>query len=237
MISFIIPLYNEQENIPQLINSLIDLKKRKKLDCELVLVNDNSKDSTANLINNYAKKYDFVKPLHRKKGQNGMGYALIDGTRTAKGDIIIWTMGDNSDDINTYEKLIDKINQNYDVVFATRYIKGGSRGDLDRLKALFSSSYTKITSILFGMNLHDITNAFRCFKKEVFNSFIIESGDFAISPEFAIKAHLNKFKMGEIPTVYSNRKKGQSKFKLFKMGIRYISLFKFRFINKKKWKK
>jgi len=228
MISLVIPLYNEEGNIRPLVDSIVELIIKKKWDSEIVLVDDNSNDQTAEIVDNYSKKYDFIVPLHRGQEKKGMGFALIEGTKKANGDIIIWTMGDNSDDINTYHKLINKINEGYDMVFAARYIKGGSRGNLDLFKTFLSSGYSKIASLWYGTNLHDITNAFRAFKKNVFEKCNLKSGDFAISPEFAIKAHLNGFKLGEVPTTYTNRKKGKSKFKLIDMGIKYISLFKLR---------
>jgi glycosyltransferase involved in cell wall biosynthesis len=226
MISFVIPLYNEQGNFEALVDSIIELRKKNKWDCEIVLVNDNSSDKTPLIADAYSKKYKFVTVVHRKKGNNGMGFSLIEGTKKAKGDIIIWTMGDKSDDIATYKKLVEKIKAGYDIVFAARYIKGGSRGNLGKMKAFFSSGYSKLAGIVYGMKVHDITNAFRAFRKEVFEKCSLESGDFAISPEFAIKAHLKGYKLGEVPTTYTNRVKGESKFKLFKMGARYISLFR-----------
>ena len=83
--------------------------------------------------------------------------------------------------------------------------------------------------LIFGIKVHDITNAFRAFRKEVFDTVNIESGDFAISPEFAIKAHLAGFKLGEVPTTYTNRKAGKTNFKMLEMGLRYLSLTKYRF--------
>lgn len=233
MISIVIPLYNEEANVSSLVDKLIDLRERKKWDCEIVLVDDNSSDKTGEMCDNYVAKNKFIKVIHRKKGDNGMGFALREGTKKAKGDIIIWTMGDNSDDINTFPKIVDKINEGYDMVFGSRYMKGGSRGDLDIFKAAVSGGYTFFCRLVFRLGVHDITNAFRCFKKKVFDSIRLESGDFAISPEFAIKAHLKGFKLGEVPTTYTNRKAGKTKMNILKMGVRYIQLLKYRLVVKK----
>ena len=232
MISVVIPLYNEEANMNSLVDSLIDLRKRERWDCEIVLVDDNSSDKTGEICDNYAKN-KFIKVIHRKKGDNGMGSALREGTKKARGEVIIWTMGDNSDDINTFPKLVNKLNKGYDMVFGSRYMKGGTRGDLDLIKASVSGGYTFVCKLVFGFPVHDITNAFRCFRKEVFDKIKLESSDFAISPEFAIKAHLKGFKLGEVPTTYSNRKAGKTKMNILRMGVKYIELLKYRFMIKK----
>jgi glycosyltransferase involved in cell wall biosynthesis len=124
-----------------------------------------------------------------------MGNALIEGTNKANGDVIIWIMADLSDDLNTIPKFLKKIENGYDLVFGSRYIKGGSPGDIPSNKAFFSRGFANLSRIFIGIKVHDITNAFRAFKKNVFNSVNLKSTDFAISPEFALKAHLANFKM------------------------------------------
>lgn len=227
-ISIIIPLYNEEGNIVPLVESVDQLRKKQKWNCEIVLVNDNSKDKTAELADKLAKKYKKINVIH-KKGNQGMGNTLILGTKRAKGGIIVWIMGDRSDDLNTIPKMIKKIEKGADVVFGSRYIRGGSSGDIDKFKAFASSGYTTFARVVFGLRVHDITNAFRAFRKEVFNKIKLDSGDFAISPEFAIKAHLKRFRLAEVPTTYSDRVSGQTKFNMFKMGLRYFSLVRYRF--------
>jgi hypothetical protein len=73
--------------------------------------------------------------------------------------------------------------------------------------------------------VHDITNAFRGFKKTLLNKIKLESSGFAISPEFAIKAHLAGYKLGEVPTVYYDRVEGVSNFKLWKMSLEYLKIY------------
>ena len=96
-------------------------------------------------------------------------------------------------------------------------------------KSILSSGFTSISRIIFGIKVHDITNAFRGFRREIFNSIDIKSGDFAISPEFAIKAHMRGYMLGEVPTIYTDRTKGKSKFDMMKMGIKYSKLFLLKF--------
>lgn len=228
--SVVIPAYNEEQNLPKLLDNLIGLKNSYK-DFEIVIVNDNSSDKTGEIAESYSMKYKNIKVIHRKKGVNGMGAALKEGTKAANGRYVVWVMGDNSDDLTTIPKLIKKIEEGHDIVFGSRYIENGSSGDLEFVKAFLSSGYSSISRLVFGFKVHDITNAFRAFKKKVFDSISLESNNFAISPEFAIKAHLKGYKLGESPTTYSNRKAGATKFRFIKMGVEYCKLLKYKFKN------
>lgn len=229
-ISFVIPLHNEERNALEAVERIIRYAKSKKWKFEIIPVNDRSSDRTINILELLKKKYPFVRPLHRKQSTdekgNTMGKALVEGTRIAKGKIIIWTMGDLADDVNTYGEIVEKIKKGYDIVFGSRYMPGGSRGSLDALKAFLSSWGTRLARVLFGVRVHDITNAFRGFRKDVFDRLILTSSGFSISPEFAIKAHLAGFKLGEVPTMYTNRVEGISNFKLYKMIKSYLILYK-----------
>jgi len=228
-VSIIIPAHNEQDNLPSLLDNILKLKKPLN-SFEVIVVDDNSNDETRTIANEYAKKHRNIKVVHRNKGKNGMGISLKDGTNIAKGRFIVWVMGDNSDDLATIPKFIKRLRNNADIVFGSRYIKGGSSSNLETYKAMLSKNYTKIIQILFGIKIHDITNAFRAFKKETYNQIKLNSDDFDISPEFAIKAHLKGFRLGEVPTTYKDRQAGKPKFKILKMGISYFKLLKYRFI-------
>ncbi len=228
-ISFIIPFHNEEKNCTPMIEKVFNFGKKNKLLFEIIPVDDRSTDKTGMILVNLSKKYNNVHPIFRKddgeeKG-NTMGRALVAGTKAAKGDVVIWTMGDMADDTKTYADIITKINAGYDIVFGSRYMPGGSRGNLDRLKAFLSSWGTRLSRILFGIPVHDITNAFRGFRKDVFNKIRLDSPGFSISPEFAIKAYLAGYKLGEVPTVYTNRVEGISNFKLYNMTKSYLKLY------------
>lgn len=226
-VSIVIPAHNEQDNLPLLLDNILKSSKLKSF--ETVVVDDNSNDRTRSIAEKYAKKYSNIRVLHRNRGRNGMGISLKEGTSIAKGKFIVWLMGDNSDDISTIPKFIDELKNGTDLVFGSRYLKGGSSSNLDAYKAMLSKNYTIITKILFGIKVNDITNAFRAFRKEVYDNITLESDDFAISPELAIKAHLKGYKLGEVPTIYKDRQSGKPKFKILEMGVSYLKLFKYIF--------
>lgn len=228
-LSIVIPCYNEEDNIGPLLESLLELDKSQNFNCEIIVVNDNSSDKTPEIVNNFKKNNTKIKLINRKNGNNGMGFALRIGTEKTNGKFIIWVMGDRSDDIKTIPKILNKLKEGYDMVFGSRYMNGASSGNLSLFKATLSSGFTLTSRFILGIHVHDITNAFRGFRREVYNSVDLKTGDFTISPEFAIKAHKKGFKLGEVPTVYTDRTKGKSKFNILKMGISYSKLLLLKF--------
>lgn len=229
-ISFIIPFHNEEKNCLPMVERVLNYAKKNSLSFEIIAIDDKSTDSTGIILDKLHKKYPkIVFPIHRKKNDeikgNTMGKALLEGTQKASGKYIIWTMGDLADDTNTYTDIINKLKLGYDLVFGSRYMPGGSRGNLDPLKAFLSSWGTVLAHLLFSVQVHDITNAFRGFRKDILKNISLDSSGFSISPEFAIKAHLVGFKLGEVPTIYTNRIEGISSFKLFRMTREYLRLY------------
>ncbi|RJR29521.1 glycosyltransferase [Candidatus Microgenomates bacterium] len=228
-VSFIIPFHNEEKNAGPMLEQVVAYAKRKKLDYEIVPVDDRSQDLTNAILTAYAKKNQRIKPIKRQLEAeamgNTMGKALLEGSKKASGEIIIWTMGDRADDVNTYDAIMKKLNEGFDLVFGSRYMPGGTWGSLDPTKAFLSSRGTVLARILFGVPVHDITNAFRGFRKSLLTKITLKSSGFAISPEFAIKAHLRGFKLGEVPTVYYSRTEGVSNFKLWEMSIEYLRVY------------
>lgn len=232
-LSVVVPAHNEEENIPPLVSSFVDFLSRQGWDYEIVIVDDHSSDSTGRLVDEYAVRDKRIVAVHRRSGKGGMGFALREGTAKATGDIIIWAMADRSDSLNTFKLMVEKIGQGCDMVFASRYMPGGSGGDTPFFRVLVAVVFSLATKLIFpGVKVHDISNAFRCFRKKVFDSLVLESGDFAISPELAIKAYRAGFRLCEVPTTHSYRKAGKSSFKFAKMGFRYASVYKYKFVPK-----
>jgi len=223
--SIVIPAYNEQDNIPGLVDEILRIYG--ETGYEIILVDDNSSDDTPAICDKLAAEHTNIRTIHRKEGNNGMGHALMEGSQASVGAHVFWVMGDRSDELERIAEMNELLESGHDMVMASRYMKGGSRGDLSADKAMYGSVYTRLANLVFGIPVHDITNAYRGFKRELLD-IGVESGTFSISPEFAIKAHLRGHKLGEVPTTYINRRAGQPKFNLARMGVEYASLFMLR---------
>ncbi len=221
-ISIVIPLHNEEENLRELEENIRNMLDSSGICGEIILVDDNSCDSTPKICDELAKKEN-IRTLHRR-GNPGMGNALKDGTGKAENNIIVWIMGDLSDDLSAVPRFAEKIQGGCDMVIGSRYMKGGA-AEIILWKRIASNGFTSLARIFLGVKVHDITNSFRAFRKEVFDSISLESGDFGISPEFALKAHNKGYKLCEVSAFHRDRVKGTAKFRMFKMGRRYFLIF------------
>jgi glycosyltransferase involved in cell wall biosynthesis len=220
-ISIIVPAHNEQDNIAEVIERI---ERSLGLEHELVVVNDHSLDHTVELVEMLSKRYNNIKLIHNKSPK-GFANALKTGFNNVSTDIVIPVMADLCDDLDTIPKMLDKVNEGYDIVCGSRYIKGGARLGGSRLKGFLSFWAGRSLSLLLGLPMHDIANAFKMYRKEVIDNIDIQSQAFEISMEIPLKAYYLGFKITEIPTVWSERTRGQSSFRVLKLLSPYIKLY------------
>jgi len=222
-ISCVVPAKDEEENLPELVDKLVEVlsKYEETKDYEIVLVNDNSTDNTGKIIDDLAKKNPRITAVHRSKNP-GFGNALKDGFKNATGDVIIPVMGDLSDDPEDIPKLVRKIMEGYDVVYGSRFIAGGSVEGYPRLKLIANRLFNNIVRLLFGLKHKDITNAFKAYRREVFEEIgDLESEGFDLTVEIPLKAHVLGFKSAEVPVRWYGRRKGEAKLKLSRNALIY----------------
>jgi len=223
-LSIVIPVYNEERNVDALMTDLRAWAEAQTIDLEAIAVDDGSNDRSAALLQRRAEAWPALRVLAHERN-HGMGATLQDGTRAARGKYIVWMMADRSDRFDDIRNMLTMLEQGYDLVIASRAMRGGDYGELGRGKSFFSHAYSWTARLLFGMAAHDITNAFRGMKATLPAALDLRSRDFAISPEMAIKAHRAGARIAEIPTVYRYRQEGRSNFRLLRMGWRYAQLF------------
>jgi len=220
-ISVVIPAHNEEGNIADVIKRM---EEALDIEHELVVVNDHSTDSTRQIVMDLAKQYANIRLLDNES-EPGFANAVKTGLFNIKTDVVVPVMGDLCDDLSTIKAMADKIEEGFDVVCASRYIKGGARMGGSKLKAFFSSFVGWSLHFILGVPTHDIANAFKMYRKKVIDSIKIESKGFEISMEIPLKAYYLGFKITEVPTVWRERTKGKSSFKLFKLGPSYFKLY------------
>ncbi len=231
-LSIVIPLHNEEANIKLLLLSLTNtLDFHYKSQYELVLVNDNSTDSTPEFIESYKSLYPQIKTVHRT-AQKGFGNAVKSGLHASSGDIIIIFMGDLSDNPETIPKMVNTIEQGHDIAYGSRFCKYGSATDYPITKLISNRIFNNCVKYLFRMPHSDYSNAFKAYRREVIDTIGIqnlESSGFDLTIEIPLKAHILNFKSIEIPTTWHNRKSGKANLKLSqnatKYGIRLLKLY------------
>jgi len=216
-LSIVVPAHNEEENIGQVIEQI---ENKIKLPVDLIVVNDHSLDGTAGIVLGLAKKYSNIS-LVENNLPAGFANALKTGLGSVRTEVVVPVMGDLCDDLETVPLMFDKIKEGFDVVCGARYIKGGGRISGSKVKGFFSFFVGRTMSMFTGIPTRDVANAFKMYRREVIQSINIESTGFEISMELALKAYFKGFKVTEVPTVWREREKGKSSFKMFNLTPNY----------------
>lgn len=220
-LSIVVPAHNEQDNIVEVIRKI---EETLDVDHELVVVNDHSTDMTRRRVEELLRRYSRLVLIDNALVA-GFANALRAGFKQASGEYVVPVMGDLCDDLKTVKSMFALMEQGYDVVCGSRYIKGGARLGGSKLKAFFSRWGSISLKYLLGLPTHDICNAFKMYRKKVIDSIDIESEWFEISMELPLKAHYLGFKITEVPTVWRERTRGASNFKVLRLLPRYIKLY------------
>lgn len=211
-VSVIVPvLYSE----PQLLHTLQPLAAlRDRLDLEILLVvdvPDPQRESQARAENDRVAAAVDAVTVYRV-GERGFGSALRRGFATASGDAVIPIMGDASEDPNDVLRLAEELDNGWDVVAGSRYMRGGGIVG-NTAKQRTSRLYSSLMRLAGGPPIHDVSNAFKAYRRSVVDSVETVADSFDFSVELTLKAHRAGFRITEIPTVWTNRKEGKSNFR------------------------
>ncbi|MFT3794946.1 polyprenol monophosphomannose synthase [Flavobacterium sp.] len=210
----IIPTYNEIENIESIVRAVLSLHKP----FDLLIIDDNSPDHTADKVKLLQREFPDRLFLEQRAKKSGLGTAYVHGFKWAldRNYQLIFEMdADFSHNPNDLEKLYDACHfGNADVAIGSRYVTGVNvvNWPLSRvLMSYFASVYVKLIT---GMKIHDATAGFVCYKSEVLRSMNLDKIKFigyAFQIEMKYRAFVNKFKITEVPIIFTDRTKGQSK--------------------------
>ena len=161
-LSIIIPIHNEEENIHILSGDLLETLEPMNIVFEIIFINDGSKDRSGTMLNGIAKNDDRFKIIHLLRNY-GQTCAMMAGFDHASGDVIIAMDGDNQNDPSDIPRLIDKINEGYDVVSGWRK----DRKDARISRVLPSVAANFLISKIGGIKLHDYGCSLKAYKKDV----------------------------------------------------------------------
>ena len=210
MLSIIIPARNEADNLRDILDYFDT--NLSNLDFELVLVNDFSSDETLDR----AKKIFEGKSNYRviDNDKKGLGGAISQGIKNARGERVVITMADLSDsveDLIEYNNLM--IKKNLDAVFGSRFIKGSNISNYPKLKLILNRLANNFIKIIFFSRYNDFTNAFKIYKRKVLLKLLpIVSESFNVFLELPLKIITRGYRYEIIPISWSGRIHGNSKF-------------------------
>jgi dolichol-phosphate mannosyltransferase len=220
----VIPAYNEEQNIEPTVTEIVRKLRSAAIPYEIVVVNDNSKDKTPDVVRALQKKdRNFV--LVNRTPPGGFGRAVRSGLENFSGDIVMVVMADLSDDpddIVQYYRFIAK--EGYDAVFGSRFMRGAKVVEYPKIKLYVNRLVNKMLQIMFWTRHNDLTNAFKAYRAEVIRSVLpLHGAHFNVTIELSLSVLIRRYKIAACPIHWYGRKWGQSNLKLRAMGRRYLA--------------
>ncbi|OGE37398.1 hypothetical protein A3B45_03370 [Candidatus Daviesbacteria bacterium RIFCSPLOWO2_01_FULL_39_12] len=203
-LSVFFPLYNEEGNVRQAVEKCEKVLKKLKIDYEILLIDDGSKDNTAKIVDQIAKENSHVQAIHHQKNL-GYGEALKSGFYNAKYEVIVYTDGDGQFDFSEVEKFLKEIETN-DLVIGYRI----KRQD-PFFRILFKKGWQLSLWTFFGLTLKDVDCGFKMIRREVLEKIPhLESQRGAmINAEIAIKAKKGGFNIAQVGVNHYPRLSGK----------------------------
>lgn len=225
------PTYNEKDNISVLVEKLFSLNIS---NLELWVVDDNSPDGTAGIVKELSLKYP-IKLISRSK-KEGLGAAYAAGLKSIlnqndQPDYIIQMDADLSHDPAVIPAMIKKIGE-YDLVLGSRYIAGGGVKNWNFFRRLVSRWSNVYARLVLGLPFKDLTGGFKCWRRAVLEKIglgSLSSVGYNFQIETTYKAHKLGFKICEIPIIFTERKRGASKFNVGIVGESFIKVLLLKF--------
>lgn len=221
-LSIVIPAQNEEKVIEKVVKDIVMELENEDILYEIIIVNDNSQDRTAEIVDKLSLENHNIKVVHRKLPK-GFGIAVKEGLEHITGDAVVICMGDASDDPKDIVKYYRKLQEGYDCVFGSRFTKGTIVKDYPKLKFILNRIGNIGIKYLFGLDCNDISNAFKAYRREVIESVKpLISNQFNITVEIPLKAVVRGYSYVVIPINWYGRTSGVSKHKLKELQKKYL---------------
>lgn len=221
-LSVVIPARDEGASIGETLRLLLDTLRAASIPCEVIVVDDGSRDDTAARVRDFSLRHGEVTLVHNA-GRHGFGMAVRTGIGHAGGDAVAIMMADASDSPDDLVAYYRKLGEGWDCVFGSRFIEGARVHDYPAHKLIINRLANWFIQALFGVPLNDTTNAFKVYRREVIDGIQpLISPHFNLTVEMPLKAIVRGYSYAIIPITWTNRQAGASKLKLKEMGSRYL---------------
>ncbi len=223
-LSVVIPAYNEEENIRGTISELQPVLRENEIAYEIIVVNDCSSDNTGQIIRELMAEDPCVRTLDRTPPA-GFGRAIRSGLEMVEGDVVAIYMADQSDRPSDLIACYRKIEEGYDCVFGSRFIRGSKVVKYPPVKLVFNRIVNKCIQWMFWCGFNDLTNAFKVYRTEVVRECgPYRASHFNITIEMSLSALARRYSITQIPIEWHGRTWGSSNLRLNEMGRRYLDV-------------
>lgn len=226
-LSIVIPAYNEEATIEQIISKVRAVPLPGGLSGEIVIVNDGSVDRTADILSRFSGQADIIIVHQSNQGKTA---ALLTGFKNATGDILLVQDADLEYDPHQYPKLLAPILEGgTEVVYGSRFL-----GRIDAMKPinrLANEISNRTVSILYGVDMTDINTCYKVFTRRALEAVTLTSRNFSFDTEFTVKLLSRGFTIEEVPIDYTARsRKAGKKIKWSTALEMYWQIIKYRCI-------
>jgi dolichol-phosphate mannosyltransferase len=221
-LSVVMPAQNEEGSVGKTVEGVAAVLEREGIDYEVVVVDDDSEDSTAAVVATMGEQNPRIR-VHRSHNERGFGNAIRAGLDVYEGDAVAIVMADASDDPEDLVRYHRLLEEGYDCAFGSRFMAGAKVFDYPRVKYVVNRLANQFIRILFRHQYNDTTNAFKAYRREVVETIQpLLSKHFNLTVEMPLKAIVRGHSYAVIPTNWTNRTSGVAKLAMKEMGSRYL---------------
>lgn len=232
LLSVIIPARDEEGGVANTVRNLHSALADQHIPHEIIAVDDGSRDSTWPILQEMARAMPELRPI-QNGSPHGFGCAVRLGLDHMAGDAAVILMADESDDCRDVVAYWEALNEGYDCVFGSRFIKGGGTHDYPPLKYVLNRIANTLIQVLFGIRLNDTTNAFKGYRARVIRGcHPLLSMHFNLTVELPLKAICRGYSWTVRPVTWRNRTTGIAKLKIKEMGSRYFFIVMYVWLEK-----
>jgi dolichol-phosphate mannosyltransferase len=221
-LTIVVPVYNEAENIVGTLRALRDAKLPSH---EILVVYDMDEDTTLPVLAAHSAEFPQARPVKNARGRGALS-AIRTGFDAARGEAVIVVMADLADDLSALKPMLEAFEAGADVVCGSRYMPGGAQRGSPLVKGLLSRTAGLSLHYLTGIPTRDVTNSFKLYRRSFLQQMEIQSsGGFEVGMELTVKAYARGSRVMEVPSIWTDRTHGESRFDFWRWLPRYTAWY------------